>query len=70
MKYVKLNLTEEQWEYFKIRCKKIKSSPTEIFEELVKCINYEGNGSDVRNKANSWLEAEAIFYDKKEGALL
>lgn len=38
-----------------------------LTEELVKCINYEGNGSDVRNKANLWLEAEAIFYDNKTG---
>lgn len=65
MKYVKLNLTEDQWRYFKERCKRIKSRPVEVLEELVKCINYEGNGANVRNKANTWLEAEAMFYEDR-----
>lgn len=65
MKYVKLNLTEDQWRYFKERCKRIKSRPVEVLEELVKWLNYEGNGSNVRSQANLWLEAEAIFYEDR-----
>lgn len=58
-----LDITSAQKREFISRCEELDAEPEEILSELVRCLAYEGNGSDERELAERWFDRESANYE-------
>ena len=59
---IRIDVTDEQLERLREIADIWGTTPGEVVSEFIRCLNYDGNGSDEDRAANNWLQREGVNY--------
>ena len=59
---ISINVTDEQLKRLRVIADIWGTTPGEVISEFIRCLNYDGNGSDENRAANNWLKREDVNY--------